>query len=171
VTSAGAAAGRVIIVCGLPGAGKTTLARRLERERPGVRFDPDAWLAALGVDLFDQAARARVEGLQWTLAERVVELGGTAIIEWGTWGRPERDALRARAREMGAAVELHVLDAPLDELWKRVRDRDAAVHPGRRALTLADLEVYARAFERPDEDELALFDPPAGSRRSRGLTP
>jgi len=164
MTTASTRPGRVIIVGGLPGAGKTTLARRLERECPGVRFDPDAWMADLGIDLFDQAARARVEGLQWRLARRLVELGGTAIIEWGTWGRSERDALRASAREIGAAVELRFLDPPPDVLWSRVRDRDVEGHLGRRPLTPADMERYAQAVERPDADELALFDPPADGR-------
>jgi hypothetical protein len=31
---------------------------------------------------------------------------------------------------------------------------------GRRALTLADLENYAATIQRPDSEELALYDPP-----------
>ncbi|MEM6338151.1 MAG: AAA family ATPase [Bacteroidota bacterium] len=45
----------LVIICGLPGAGKTTHARRLERELDAVRFGPDEWMEALGMDLYDEA--------------------------------------------------------------------------------------------------------------------
>ncbi|MEM6337611.1 MAG: AAA family ATPase [Bacteroidota bacterium] len=53
----------LVITCGLPGAGKTTHARRLERELGAVRFGPDEWMEALGMDLYDEAGRlgARAE--------------------------------------------------------------------------------------------------------------
>jgi predicted kinase len=35
------------IVCGLPGSGKTTLARTLESQFRAVRFTPDEWMDAL----------------------------------------------------------------------------------------------------------------------------
>ncbi|MEK7765765.1 MAG: AAA family ATPase, partial [bacterium] len=45
---------RLIIVCGLPGSGKTTLAKRLEGQLGAIRFAPDEWMEALSIDLYDE---------------------------------------------------------------------------------------------------------------------
>ena len=124
-----------------------------------MRLCPDEWMGALAIDLFDQRARADVERLQWALAQELLALGITVIIEWGTWARAERDAIRRRCRELGAAVELHHLDAPLEELWERIADRNRL--PGEAMLSREDLLHWSSAlFEAPTPLELALFDPP-----------
>lgn len=149
-----AMSGKLIVVCGLPGAGKTTLARQLEAELSAVRFSPDEWMPALGIDLWNEAARGRVEALQWSLAQRLLSFGQKAIIEWGTWGRSERDVLREGARALGAAVELRYLDAPLDVLFDRIQRRGLEDPP----MTMDDLRHYASVFQRPTPEEMALFD-------------
>lgn len=73
-------------------------------------------MAAMAIDLFDAPARQRMDDLQWELAHRLLELHQSVVIEWGTWSRSERDALRERAHELGALVELHYVDAPVDVL-------------------------------------------------------
>src|SRR6201996_884349 len=95
---------RLIIICGLPGSGKTTLARRLEERLQAVRFSPDEWMQALALDLYDEERRGKIETLQWKMTQQLLTLGQTVIIEWGTWGRSERDTLRIGARALGAAV-------------------------------------------------------------------
>jgi predicted kinase len=60
---------RLILLCWLPGAGKTTLARRLAEDVPAIRLDADEWMARLGVDLHDEEARDRLERLFWQLAK------------------------------------------------------------------------------------------------------
>jgi predicted kinase len=151
-----AARGRLIIVCGLPGSGKTTLAKELEARRHATRFSADEWMDALAVNLWDERARAAIEAMQWQLAQRLLALGGTVVIEWGTWGRAERDALRVGARAVGAAVELRYLSAPVDVLYERIRNRATEEPP----ITRDDLVRWTEQFQVPTDEEFALFDQP-----------
>jgi len=145
---------RLFLVCGLPGSGKTTLAKAIEERFGAVRFCADEWMEALGIDLYDAQRRARIEALQWRLAQQLLARGLKAIIEWGTWARAERDALRLRARELGAAVELHALAVPMEALLERI-ERRGMESP---RIEREDLRRWAELFEAPSQDERALFD-------------
>ncbi len=147
---------RLIIVCGLPGSGKTTLAKELEQKLRAVRFSADEWMTALSLDLYDEGARGRIEALQWRFGQELLAQGLTVIVEWGTWGRSERDALRLRARALGAAVELHYLAAPADVLFERIQRRGMENPPIEREALLRWFEI----FQAPTPEEMALFDRP-----------
>lgn len=112
MTRSSMGAGRLILLCGLPGSGKTTLARRLSAELPAVRLCPDEWLADLGADLHDERARDRLERLLWRHARDLLRLGQTVILEYGFWSRAEREEMRRGARALGAAGELAGYDPP-----------------------------------------------------------
>ena len=149
--------GRLILLCGLPGSGKTTKARQLESDLLAVRLCPDDWMARLGIDIFDQQARAAIESLQWDVALELLRRGGVVVIEWGVWSRSERDELRKSARSLGARVELRYLAAPLEVLWQRVQQRGLEQRwpvP----LTYENLVEYEAMFEPPDAEELDLYD-------------
>jgi predicted kinase len=153
--------GRLVVVTGLPGSGKTTLALQLAASMPAARMCPDDWMMASGIDLWDQEARARIEELQLELALGLLRGGQNVVIEWGVWTRAERDALRAAARAVGASVELRYVTAPVDELWRRIVERDLEGRWGSRPITRVELEEWSEAYEPPSEEELAGYDPPA----------
>jgi predicted kinase len=147
---------RLIIVCGLPGSGKTTLAKQLEGRLRAIRFSPDEWMDALSLNIYDEGRREKIEALQWKFAQDLLSLGLTVIVEWGTWGRSERDTLRLGARALGAAVELHYVFAPVDVLFDRIQRRGTENPPIERDALLRWFEM----FQEPTAEEMALFDAP-----------
>jgi len=78
------------------------------------------------------------------------------IIEWGTWGRSERETLRLGARSLGASVELHYLSALPEVLFDRIQRRGAE-HP---PIAKAVLSEWFEKFQAPTPEEMALFDKP-----------
>lgn len=152
----------LFLTCGLQGAGKTTLARRLERRYGALRLTADEWLHDLGYPATGAALdayRDGVERVQWRTALRALELGCHVVLDWGLWAREERDRYRHGARAVGARVVLCVLDPPEEEIRRRLTRRNAAPPAGTFVISDADLARARRFFQHPAPEELALYDP------------
>jgi predicted kinase len=147
----------LFLICGLPGAGKTTLARELEAQRPALRLCPDEWIAQLLADPNDSAEldrlRTPVETVQWQIAKRALQLGVDVVLEYGFWAREERAFFRREAEALGAAVELRYLKISRDELWARLSRRNASLPPGTFPVTLEQLDLWSSWFQEPTAEE------------------
>ena len=157
----------MILTCGLPGAGKTELAKRIAANRASVRLTKDEWLWALGSTPWDESTRKRIERELWRLAREILCLGLSVVLDFGLWARIERDEMRSAARNLGVGVELHYLDVAPDELWRRIEARNAESPWESHPIRHADLDGWLRVFQAPDAAELALFDPSPNSKLNR----
>jgi predicted kinase len=146
------------LFCGLPGAGKTTLARRLEAAGAGVRICTDDWQAELGVPHADTDFHERLQPVLYRHALTLLEHGTDVILEDGLWLRSERAEKFAAGRRCGARLVLHVFDVPRDVLWARLRERRATAAAGAYPLEEAELDRACRLFQPPAADELAQLD-------------
>ncbi|WP_433222459.1 AAA family ATPase [Dactylosporangium sp. CS-047395] len=136
-------------MCGLPGSGKTTLAKRIADEHGAIRLCADEWM----LDPFDLPARLHLERRFWLLAQDLLARGQSVILESGFWFRADRDEKRERSRALKAKVRLLYLDVPIDELARRLAARNDD-----RPITREMLDEHLPLFEPPDEEELALYD-------------
>lgn len=152
----------LFLICGLPGSGKTTLAREIERDRHALRLTPDEWIVKLfGADLAPPTldwCRDPVEALQWEVAERALILGVSVILDFGFWTRGEREEFRSRARGLGAGVELHYLDVSREVLAARLAARNASLPPYTFRISEAQMDAWWSLFEPPTADELQSLD-------------
>lgn len=149
---------RLITFCGLPGSGKTTIAKEVEKTTGAVRLNTDEWVAALGVDFWDDAFRDKLQVRLYEHGIALLKLGQSIILEDLLWRRDERDRHREVAHELGAAIEIHYFDVPFDELWRRLETRNATGACDTVPITKELLKECWLKFQRPDEAELALFD-------------
>src|SRR5215218_9852137 len=97
---------RLILTCGLPGSGKTILARQLAADRGAVRLTQDEWLWALGSTPWDESTREKVDHELWRLAQEILRLGLSVVvrIDTGSKGWPRLQPPLHRSSKHAAAL-------------------------------------------------------------------
>src|SRR3954452_14213483 len=151
------------LMVGLPGVGKTTLARELERAGGALRLTTDEWMASLfGLRWADFGSKRDVlEGRLIWVGHQVLRAGVSVILDFGCWSPQERYALRAIADLADADFELHYLTRPEDERRQRADARWRACPEETFEMTLEDHERFRVLFSPPTPDELQGCSLPA----------
>lgn len=155
----------LFVMVGLPGAGKTAYARRLETEHGALRLTPDEWMIPLFAHNDADGKRDVLEGRFVWLAIRALRLGTSVVLDFGVWSRAERMALRHLAAEAGAGCTLIYLPVDPAEQRRRINARAVTARDRSFWISDADLQQYRARFEEPDDTELtgtAIDRPPAG---------
>lgn len=143
---------------GLPCSGKTTYARQLAKEQNALLLTPDVWqLQLFGQDFpgpYHNQRHSQIEGIMWEVAKSVLSLGTSVILDFGFWARAEREDFRSRAQELGVSFQLHYLDVPPAELYRRLEERNRNLSDCTFAIPKAEMDQFIAIFEPPTADEL-----------------
>lgn len=147
---------RLILLIGLPGAGKSTLARALAPHLRAMIVDRDTIRAQRFPETPVDAAITAIANAEVEDQIRARLAGGDSVIADGrTWASAhERGRLVDLARAAGAAVAQIWIDVPVAVAIERV-EASRAIHPaGDRDATL--VRGIAARFERPGPEALHL---------------
>jgi hypothetical protein len=144
----------LFLMVGLPGSGKTTMAKQLETEMKALRLTPDEWMGAFSFNPYDEDRRAQVESFQWDIAQKMLALGVNVILDWGFWSKAERDKYRKQANDLGVVSKVIFLPATRDELLDRLKNRSTVPSFNAVPVSEAHLDLWISLFEPPTADEL-----------------
>ncbi|MDG4819371.1 ATP-binding protein [Micromonospora sp. WMMD956] len=158
---------RLLLMVGLPGAGKTTRARELAGAHRALRLTPDEWMIPLFDGAQPEGKRDLLEGQLIGLALQALRLGTSVVLDFGLWSRDERSALRWLATSAGAVS--HVVYLPVDRTVQRARivHRWATAPHTTFPISDADIDMWCGQFQAPDAAELdggPVPGPPSGWR-------
>jgi predicted kinase len=156
---------QLLLLVGLPGAGKTTLATELAAAHRALRLTPDEWMIPLFGDADADGKRDVLEGRLITVALHALRLGTNVVLDFGLWSRDERSALRWLARSAGAACQVIYLPVDKDVQLARIAHRQETTPHQTFPMSEADVDAWREQFQVPDAAELGgpeIPAPPAG---------
>lgn len=139
------------LLCGLPGSGKTTYAKELEKT--------GALRLTLDEELFKRFGRDFVSGYddkeQQTKAEltklwyKNVVSGRATILDFGFWKRQERTTYKQLAETYGSEWKLIFFSVDYNELRARLHSRNETNIESNHYISEALLDDFINCFEAP----------------------
>jgi predicted kinase len=155
----------LLLMVGLPGAGKTTRAKELAAAHRALRLTPDEWMISLFDGTQPDGKRDLLEGRLIAVALQVLRLGTSVVLDFGLWSRDERSALCWLGRSAGASCQVIYLPVDQDVQRARIAHRQATAPHHTFPMTETDLDQWRGQFQVPDAAELdgsEIPEPPAG---------
>ncbi len=146
------------VICGFIGAGKTTFARKLEKETGAIRVTKDEWIIKIfgnkitldnNFEVYDK----NITKLATDIAFKILKAGKDVIIDEGFWVKSQRDDIKKRILQVGAKPIFYYVESSVKKMKERVINRSK--NPTKDSFEISGemFNSYLKYWQAPDESE------------------
>ena len=145
--------GRVVLMCGASGSGKTTYAKRLEAEgMVRLSFDVELWRRGIATDSLTPDLQEEIEADLRARLLALVAAGTDVVLDFSSWSRAMRDEWRRVLEPTGVVPETVYLATDRETIRSRMRARRGA-HADDVVVSEELVEEHVDHLEPPTPDE------------------
>ncbi|HEX7455859.1 MAG TPA: ATP-binding protein [Candidatus Nanoarchaeia archaeon] len=151
----------VIILVGIPGSGKTTLARKLVEKFPLTILNEEDMTSFLSprATIFKKSS-TEVFQLATKTIEQLVKSGKACIYDANIKTREQRELLKKTVEDFGGGSLLIYLDCPKEICYERLQKQNLAIERGETKGFILDkdffeFEAYSTRIPSPEEQHVS----------------
>lgn len=154
---------KVIMMCGVCGSGKTTFAKKKEKEGfIRISIDEEMWrlYGARGIDYpndnYEELSSIVESKLQNDIVNYIKE-DKNLVIDFSFWSKSNRKYYKNFLEELGADIQLIYLKVDKETLKKRIESRNKNHDVNSQFIDEKTFEMYYNGFEEPkNEGEIII---------------
>ena len=146
------------VICGFIGAGKTTFARKLEKQTGAIRVTKDEWIIKIfgnkitldnNFEVYDK----NITKLATDIAFKILKAGKDVIIDEGFWVKSQRDDIKKKILQVGAKPIFYYVESSVEKMKERVINRSK--NPTKDSFEISEemFNSYLKYWQAPDESE------------------
>lgn len=146
------------VICGFIGAGKTTFARKLEKETGAIRVTKDEWIIKIfgnkitldnNFEVYDK----NITKLATDIAFKILKAGKDVIIDEGFWVKFQRDDIKKKILQVGAKPIFYYVESSVEKMKERVINRSK--NPTKDSFEISEemFSSYLKYWQAPIESE------------------
>ena len=150
------------VICGFIGAGKTTFARKLEKETKAIRITKDEWIIKIfgnkitsdkNFERYDK----NITELATDIAFKILKAGKDVIIDEGFWVKSQRDDIKKKIINAGAKPIFYYIECSVKKMKERTIGRSKHSSIDSFEINEEMFDKYFKYWEPPSKEEGILL--------------
>lgn len=149
--------GKLFLLCGKPGSGKTTLANSLKEKFGIIHFSADDFMLKLFGEiedrhLFDKKLKV-TKDLIYQICDDVLR-SNNVVLDFGFWTKSEREQVINRFKNYEVIIIYLKLDE--DKIFNQIEKRNANLKDNEYFMDLNTFNILSSKFEEPTNEEYVI---------------